>query len=255
MFASRVTPLLSRWKNSRRKGVTALPRTCAASAAARPSCSSRSCRAGSTCSSGGQRVGHHDAAVVGAEPGPLCHHGRDLLGAVDPPVDAVAGVAEVEARERRRCRSRGRHAEGLQPLQGGGHVEDRLHAGADDRDVGGGEGLQVGGLVPGAAGVAVDPAEAAGREDRDAGAGSEVRGRRNGCCAHAAARRHGGEVAGAHLDDVVPGRPPAPEPGRPARCTAGRRPARWSPGRRRPGVRPARSHARHAGSRDGGGRD
>src|SRR5690606_19495461 len=51
MLARRLSPPVASWKYESRNGVMALPRTPSDSAAARPSASTRSCRARSTCRS------------------------------------------------------------------------------------------------------------------------------------------------------------------------------------------------------------
>ena len=98
MFASRVAPLLSRWKYSSRNGVTSLPRMRGPRPRAPPPAAVVQRRVDLLVLR--QRVGDDDAAVVGAEVGPGGHHGSDLLAAVDPPVEGVPRVAEVEAGER-----------------------------------------------------------------------------------------------------------------------------------------------------------
>ena len=154
----------------------------------------------------GERVGQDEAAVVGRQVLARGQHGGDLLGGVDAPVDAVTGVAEVEAGEGIGAVADDRDAEGLEPFQGGRHVEDRLDAGAHDGDPGGREGLQVCGLVPRRTRVAVHAAETAGGEDVDAREGGQVRGGGDRRCPRAVARDEDGEVASTDLHDVVAGR-------------------------------------------------
>ncbi len=153
---------------------------------------------------GRQRVGDHQRVPVGAQLRPGAHDLGDLLWRLDPPVEAVPGVGEVEPREGAGPVAEHPDAERLQPLQGGRHVQDGLHPGADDGDGGPAEGGEVGGLVPACARLPVHPAEPAGSEDRDARARGEVGGGGHGGGAPAAARDDGGHVTHAHLDHVVP---------------------------------------------------
>lgn len=111
-------------------------------------------------------------------PGP--HHLHDLLGRTHRPVDGLARTAQIEAGEVLRAVAEHPDPEGLQALQRGRDVQDRLHAGAHHRDVGAGEQPEIRGLVLGRGPVPVHAAEAAGREDAQACAGREERGRGHG---------------------------------------------------------------------------
>ncbi len=77
-----------------------------------------------------------------------------------------AGVAPVEAGEGVGAVAEHGHRRRLQHLERRGHVEDRLHPGADDEHADAGERAEVGGDVPGLPGAAVHPAEPAGGEER-----------------------------------------------------------------------------------------
>ena len=166
------------WKYSSSRGVTSLPCTPSRSSTASPSATSRSCSPRSTCRSGGQRVGEHDAGGVGRQPVTGDDDRRCLRGRLDPPRHLVPGVGEVEAGEGVRPVAEHRHRQRLEVLQRARHVEDRLHAGAHDEHRRRGDDAEVGRHVEGRRRAAVHPAEPAGREDADAG---EVRdGRRRG---------------------------------------------------------------------------
>ena len=169
----------------------------------------------------GQRVGHDQAAASVPSACAGRHHGGDLGGRVDPPVDAVPGVAAGRSRGTRRCRSRARRRRGS-PAAPACAGTSRIDFTPAQTTVigGGGQREQVGRLVPGVAGVAVHAAEAAGREDVDAGQRGEVGGRGDGGGAMPAAGRHGRQVARAHLDDVVAAGDLLAARRRPARCAA-----------------------------------
>ncbi len=151
----------------------------------------------------GQRVGHDQAASGRPQRFAGVHHGGDLGRRVDPPLDAMPRVPQVEAGEGMGAEAEHGDAQGLQPFQGCAHVEDRLHPGADDGDRQGGQREQVGRLVPRVAGIAVHAAEAAGREHVDAYLCGQMGRRRDSCRAMAGARCHGRQVARTHLDDLV----------------------------------------------------
>jgi hypothetical protein len=91
------------------------------------------------------------------------------------------------------------HGLGFEDLEGGRHVEDGLHARADDEHRCGGERGQVGGHVPALPRAAVHAAQPAGREHLHAGGVGERGGRRHrrGTVAAQADRRT--EVAGRQL--------------------------------------------------------
>ena len=205
-FAARLAPPVSRWKRSSRNGVTSRP---ARPRRRRPPRGSRAAR--------GRAAPGRAAGRPGAGWRPRCAVAETEVGAgaritaatssrrLDPPRHRMAGVAEVEAGEARRCGSRRRvDVQGLEPLERRADVEDRLHPGAHDDDPRPRERREVGRLVPRLARAAVHAAEAAGREDADPGQGREVRGRgdrrRRVDAPRATARR---EVAHAGLDDVV----------------------------------------------------
>ena len=96
------------------------------------------------------------------------HDAGDLLRALGGPVGGEAGVGQVEAGELLGAVAEDPHVEGLEALEGGADVEDRLHPRAHDRHRRHGQGGEVGRLVPAVARLPVDAAEPAGREDPDA---------------------------------------------------------------------------------------
>ena len=117
------------------------------SAPARASRSTRSCSSGSSCSASG--TGLATTRAVSSVPSAVAggHDRRDLLGGVDPVLERVAGVGEIEAGEPVGAVADQPDAVRLEPLQGRRHVEDRLHAGADDGRRDPGQRGQVGRLV------------------------------------------------------------------------------------------------------------
>ena len=95
---------------------------------------------------GGQRVGDQDPGtaperVVGG------HHLGDGRAVGDRPVERLAGRGEPEAGELVGAVADHGHAQRLEPLEGGGDVEDRLHARGDDGDRHLGQHGEVRGLV------------------------------------------------------------------------------------------------------------
>ena len=148
------------------------------------------------------RVGQDEAVPVRPEPVLRAQHVRHLARALDPPGQAEARVAQVEAGEAVGAVADHADREGLEAFEGRADVEDRLHAGADDEHAGARERCEVGRLVPGQVRAAVHAAEPAGGEHPDAGAGGEVGGRGDGGGAHAPAGRDARELAHARLDGV-----------------------------------------------------
>ena len=108
--------------------MTALPRTPAASAAARPSCEQPVVQRGVDLLVDGQRVGDDQRRTVGAEVGPSAHDRGDLLRRLHRGVDREAAVGQVEAREPVGAHADHGDAQRLEPLERGADVEDRLHA-------------------------------------------------------------------------------------------------------------------------------
>src|SRR3954449_10738178 len=116
-----------------------------------------------------QRVGDDDGArrqlAAGGE------DGCGLLGVLHRPVHGRPGVGHVEAGEGRRPVPDGPDRQGLQALQGGRDVEDRLHARTDDGQRGARQRGEVGRLVERLRRLPVHAAEPAGGEHADAGGG------------------------------------------------------------------------------------
>ena len=128
---------LARWRWASRNGVTALPRTPASAAAASASARTRSCSAGSSCSSGGS--GLATTTAPGASSRRAAKTAAASAGSSTDQSSGRAGVGDVEAGEGRRPVADDGDRERLQPLQGRRHVEDRLHPGADHHDRGAGQ--------------------------------------------------------------------------------------------------------------------
>ena len=127
MLTRRLSPAVRSWNRARMNGVTSLPATPPASAAVQRVGQHPVVQGGVHLLGLGQRVGHDDGLrEAQAAPGALDR--RDLLRRVHPPRHRVAGVGQVEAREAVGAEAEHRHGQGLQPLERGAHVEDRLHA-------------------------------------------------------------------------------------------------------------------------------
>jgi hypothetical protein len=112
---------------------------------------------------GRHRLREHGARPAAQRPVRLPHR-RGLGGRVHAPRHRVTGVAPVEAGEGVGAVADDGHRLGLEDLEGGRDVEDRLHARADDEHRCGGEGGEVGGHVPALPRAAVHATQPAGRE-------------------------------------------------------------------------------------------
>ena len=89
----------------------------------------------------------------------------------------MAGIGEVEAGEPVGAVADNPDVEGLQSLESGRHIEDRLDTGADHQHAGVREGCEIRGLVPAVTRAAMHAAQPAGGEHGDARGRRQVRGR------------------------------------------------------------------------------
>ena len=168
------------WKCSSSRGVTSLPCTPSRSSRASPSATSRSCSSRSTCRSAGSGLASTTPAASVPSRSRMTTTLAASAGRLHAPRHRVPRVREVEARERVRPVADHRHRQRLERLERPGHVEDRLHAGADDEDRCRRDDAEVGGDVEGLGRAAVHAAEPAGREDADPGQVGERRRRGHG---------------------------------------------------------------------------
>ena len=170
-FAASVRPPLSRCRYERTKGVTACPCTPAAAAAA--SASSIRGSTSSRLSTGGRpssRPPRRSSQCAARDSGRLARR-------FDSGRDGRPAVSGIEERQRVGAPAEDRHTERLEQFRGGGHVEQRLHAGRDDERLRRGERLQVGRDIGRRRPATMDTAEAAGRHETD----THGRCRRRGC--------------------------------------------------------------------------
>ena len=130
-LARRLSPPELSWKNSSRRGVTSLPETPSRGQLGQSGRDEPVVEDRVDLSRLGQGVRQDDARRVRAEERAGVRDGRCLRRGLHPPRDGRAGVGEVEPRELVGAVPQHRDGQRLQPLQGGGDVEDRLHAGAD----------------------------------------------------------------------------------------------------------------------------
>ena len=122
---------------------------------------------------------------------------------IDPPVQRIAGVGQIEAGEGVGPVAEDPDIQRFEPFQGGRNVEDRLDAGAHHHDGRAGQRGQVRRLVPGIAGQPVHATQAAGREHPDAGPGGQMCGGGYGGRAVAAESGDRGDFTDAHLGHLV----------------------------------------------------
>ena len=196
-LARRLSPPELSWKNSSRRGRDVLARDALPGQLGQSGRDEAVVEHRVDLSRLGQRVGQDDAGRVRAEERAGVGDGRGLRRGLHPPRDGRAGVGEVEPGEPVGAVPQHRDRQRLQPLQGGGHVEDRLHAGADHEHRRRGEHPEVGRDVERLRRPSVHPAETAGREDPDPGPVGQRRGRGHRRRAGPAERDRDAEVAAA----------------------------------------------------------
>jgi len=149
-----------------------------------------------------QWVGHHETRCDVQRLAGM-HDVRDSIRTVHGPVETVAGVREVEARKRRGPVADDPDVQRLESLQGGAHIEDRLHSRAHDRDRRRGEGAEVGGLIPAVPSLTMHASETTGGEDADARESGEMTRGGDGGRPAPTAGQESGQIPGADLGYVL----------------------------------------------------
>ena len=235
-----------RWLRGRRRALAASrsgPRTplrrCLRDGATQWPCSSLAASSATSTATGCATT----TPALRAKPQCAVDGGRDRVGVIRPIGHRVWALADVEQREDVGPVADQRHAGGLEGLERGRDVEQRLRPGADDAHGGAGDLVEVGRDVERLRPSAVDAADSARAHEVDAG--DSAHGQRPG---------DGRRAPGARDRATWRGRA-APPCARRARPRAGRAPRRrYPPGRcrRRPRWSPARRRARgHAPRRRG----